>query len=326
MGPRYSVLLPTHDRADVIGWAIRSVLGQTEPDFELLIVGDGCTDDTAEVVESFRDARIRWLDLPKAPGFGYANRNVALREARGELLAFAAHDDLLLPDHLERLGQTFDQETVEWAYSRPVWVSDDGLVVPFAVDLRQPGQLERFLTVRNGIPASCVAYRRDCLERYGYWPEDAPSQGDWIYWKSIIGGSRGANLAYVPAATTLHFRADWRTGRTWGPPPLDAWLKVASEGPWWPSALRVAVPPGEPAQAALWRLIEAEPAGWPTALRAGVAEAMDLLAWTAATVPDPVAPAPDRVQSQEQLERPRGRAAVLGRLRARFARLLGRRP
>jgi len=288
--PRFTVLLPTHNRDDVVGFAIESVLRQSEADFELFVVGDGCTDATASVLERYVDTRIRWFDLPKAPGFGYANRNVALREARGELIAYIAHDDLMLADHLSALGEAFLDPAIEWAYSRPLWVGNDGLVVPFAVDLRKPDQFARFMGQANTIPASCVMHRRDSrLAGPWFWPEDVATEGDWTLWKAITGQSAdGANLAYVPMATTLHFRADWRRDRTWGPPPLDAWLRAATENAHWPAALRVPVAGAVTPQEAFTRLMESDPA-WPAALRAGVTEAVDDLAWsTAGTLPSVV--------------------------------------
>lgn len=280
--PRFSVLLPTHDRADVVGYAIRSALRQTSQDFELLVVGDGCTDETGAVVLGFGDPRIRWFDLPKAPFFGYANRNIALREARGELIAFMAHDDLLMPDHLERFSALFDTAAVEWAYSRPVWVADDGVMVPFAVDLRDPVQLDFFLEVGNSIPASCVVHRRACFERYGYWPEDVPGAADWEYWKRIIRSSGGMNIAYLPVATALHFRASWRDPAGWGPAPLHRWLSLAADQRRWPRSLRAVLTPGESPQASLLRAIEEDPDGWAATTRNGIAQATDLLAWTQA--------------------------------------------
>ena len=153
INPKFSVLLPTHNRGDVLELAIASVLAQTEPDFELLIVADGCTDNTCDVIARFNDSRIRLFNLPKAPHFGYANRNIALRESRGRLIAFVAHDDLLLQDHLELMGNLLDSSKASWGYSRPLWVSTDGIIVPFCTNLNLGDEREYFLGRRNTIPA-----------------------------------------------------------------------------------------------------------------------------------------------------------------------------
>jgi len=277
---RYSVLLPTHDRADVVGYALESVLYQTEPDFEVLVVGDGCTDDTAAVVQGFEDPRIRWFDLPKGDGFGYANRNLALREARGDLVAFVAHDDLLLDDHLEIMAKPFESPEAEWAYSRPLWVDDTGIIVPFAVDLRRPDAFDHFMDVANAIPASCVVYRRQCLEDYGYWPEDMVMTGDLDLWRRMLRPSGGANLAYVPIPTCLHFRAGWRPREVWGPAPLGEWLDQATSG-WWPDGLRRPVPGGTDPQASIWAEVRDDPTAWRERVRAATVDVIDGFAWGA---------------------------------------------
>ena len=281
MAPRWTILLPTHDRAEVVGFAIRSVLAQTVEDFELLVVGDGCTDSTAEVVTGFDDDRIRWFDLPKAPGFGYANRNVALREARGEFVGFMAHDDLYFPDHLELMEGLLARPGVEWAYSRPLWIDDDGTIVPFAVDLRRPAELERFLNKGNRLPASCVVHRRDVLERVGGWPEERMQAGDWVLWTRMVGPAQGATIAYQPTPTCLHFRAIWKTGSKWGPVPLESWQRAANEG-YWPDPLCTAVPPDTLPQADVWVRIEQGGDDWLEACRSAVVSVLDGFAWDVA--------------------------------------------
>src|SRR5688572_9109316 len=185
--PTFSVLLPTHNRADVLPLAIRSVLYQTLDDFELLIVGDGCTDQTSDVVREFSDPRIRWFDLSKAPNFGYANRNLVLRKARGKYIAFMAHDDLWLPDHLELLAGCMADPRVEIAYSRPLWVIPPGLLSPGTFNLHDAATLELFVARQsNAIPASCVVHRRTCFEKYGYWNEELSSCADLDLWARII--------------------------------------------------------------------------------------------------------------------------------------------
>ncbi|WP_424814555.1 glycosyltransferase family 2 protein [Roseococcus sp. YIM B11640] len=276
--PRFSILLPTHNRADVLGFAIESVLAQTEPDFELLVVADGCTDATSEVVARFGDPRIRFFDLPKAPFFGYANRNLALREAKGRLVAFAAHDDLLLPDHLELMGALMDREGCAWAYSRPLWVSTDGVVVPFATDLRVPGQMREFQE-RNSIPAAGIVHTRAALEQAGFWPEDVPSAADWILWRRMLAiDTRPPGFLRTP--TNLHFVANWKRSRFSASPEVEMLLRVADGVEWWPAILRHP-PVQELEQATLWRAMRAGGEGWVEEFRAAVEDVLDRIAWMA---------------------------------------------
>ena len=279
MAPRVSVLMPAHNRADVVEVAIESVRRQTEGDFELLVVADGCTDDTVARVSRIDDSRIRVFDLPKAPYFGYANRNVAMREARGQYLAFAAHDDLLLPDHLERLIAGLERSGKEWIYSRPLWVSTDGVIVPSATTLTNADELEEFFTTRNTIPASCVMYPRVCLDRYGYWPEDVPSAADWVHWKQIIEGGRRANFTYCPEPTCLHFSANWRKSRHAGVRDIAIALEIADAAAWWPAALRYDVPPGVPEQHVVAAAMSSGGMAWVRQVRDAVRTALDRLAW-----------------------------------------------
>ncbi len=274
---RFSVLMPTHNRADVLGYAIGSVLAQTETDFELLIVGDGCTDGTADVVGGFSDSRIRWFDLPKAPDFGYANRNIALREARGDLIAFAAHDDLLFPDHLALLSERMAEAGVDWAYSRPLFISRDGVVLPFGTNLLIDDERAYFRDKGNTIPASCVLHRRACFERVGYWPEEVRGGGDWVLWNRIIAGE--ARIGYLPVPTVFHFTAGWRNGRISGARFEAGVLAIADEASWWPESMRVAIPEGATEQAVFFDRMTEGGASWCTRFRADVQQALDRIAW-----------------------------------------------
>ncbi|MGH9365406.1 MAG: glycosyltransferase family 2 protein [Thermoanaerobaculia bacterium] len=272
--PLFTVLLPTHNRADVLPLAIGSALAQTLDDFELFVVGDGCTDGTAEVVGRVRDPRIRWFDFPKAPGFGYAHRNRVLREARGLHVAFLAHDDLWLPDHLERLCRRLEEMGADLAYSRPLWVLRDGTVAPGIFPLGDARTRSAFLRrERNEIPASCVVHRRGCLERFGGWNETLERNGDWDLWARFLEG--GAVAAFEPEPTCLHFVAAWRRDSEIGPPSLETWRRLHATPGALPEALRVPIAEGSTEQEAFWGRLGSDPAGWTLKLRDAVVAALD---------------------------------------------------
>ncbi|MDB5973572.1 MAG: glycosyltransferase family 2 protein [Nevskia sp.] len=101
--PSISIVLPTHNRARLLPRAVRSVLAQTDVDFELVVIDDGSSDGTQDVLASLPgDARIRLL-RNETPGGAAAARNRAIRSASGEWVAFLDDDDELLPDYLVRL-------------------------------------------------------------------------------------------------------------------------------------------------------------------------------------------------------------------------------
>ena len=271
--PQFSVLLPTHNRADVLPLAVRSVLNQTCQDLELLIVGDGCTDGTAEVVGDFGDSRIRWFDLPKAPYFGYANRNVALHEVTGRLVAYMTHDDLWLPDHLQLLSACLEDHDAEFAYSRCLWAGPHGALSPSFYNLNHPSTLEEFLRRPWMMPSTCVMHRRECLDKYGYLDEARSAAADWELWTRIINGGGGANFAYLPVPTCLHFRAKWRTDdQAWMP---SAWKVRRYTMGLLPPVRTVPVAKGIAAQEAIWTALSADPPRWTRDLRTAVFESLD---------------------------------------------------
>lgn len=106
--PRVSVVIPTYNHAAFIGTALSSVRAQSFADWEVLIINNHSTDDTARIIDEFRDARIRRIDFANQGVIG-ASRNVGIREACGEFVAFLDSDDQWLPDKLMRTLARMEQ-------------------------------------------------------------------------------------------------------------------------------------------------------------------------------------------------------------------------
>jgi glycosyltransferase involved in cell wall biosynthesis len=194
--PAVSVIIATYNKSAALRYAVQSVLWQTFADFELLVVGDGCTDDSAEVVASFGDPRVRWVNLPQNSGYQSAPTNEGLRLARGRYVAYLNHDDLWLPDHLRLLTEAIESSGAAAVYSILEWVltyADCYADIPHYPQAPIPPE------------ASAVLHRRDFVEQIGYWkmPHETYSVPRAEFFRRAQFAGRRFQL--VPRLTVLKF-------------------------------------------------------------------------------------------------------------------------
>ena len=108
LSPLISVVMPVHNYGHLIKESIDSVLAQTMPDFELIIVNDGSSDNSSEVARSFLDNRIKVIDFQENKGC-YPARNAGMRAAKGKYICVMDADDLCLPERLEKQYQFMEE-------------------------------------------------------------------------------------------------------------------------------------------------------------------------------------------------------------------------
>jgi glycosyltransferase involved in cell wall biosynthesis len=180
--PAVSVVLPTYNRAPLLGRAIRSVLGQSSGDFELVVVDDGSADETAEVAASFDDPRVRYVRLARNAGAAAA-RNVGIRMARGRFLAFQDSDDEWLPPKLAKQMAVFERGPsglgVVYSDMQRVW--GDGttsyLAAPDVLSGRLVSASVWFYQVCDlGVQSTVI--RREWLDAAGHFNEELPALED----------------------------------------------------------------------------------------------------------------------------------------------------
>jgi glycosyltransferase involved in cell wall biosynthesis len=120
--PAVSVVIATYNWSSVLRYSIASALRQTFDDLEVLVVGDGCTDDSEAVARSFGDRRVRWWNLEGNSGNQSRQNNFGVANARGRYVAYLGHDDLWHPSHLEELVALIERERADLAFSLAVLI------------------------------------------------------------------------------------------------------------------------------------------------------------------------------------------------------------
>ncbi len=185
MREKVSVIIPTYNREKQIGRAIRSVLSQTYEDYELIIVDDGSTDHTKEIVEQFMDDRIQYICLETNRGACYA-RNVGIQSSQYAYIAFLDSDDEWMPDKLRLQMEKIlnSPQNVGLVYCRMSGIQRNGTNRYYTPAYECPedlleGDMFRFLLWRNFIGTPTMLIRKECLEEVGGFKESLPCLQDY---------------------------------------------------------------------------------------------------------------------------------------------------
>jgi glycosyltransferase involved in cell wall biosynthesis len=202
--PRVTVVIPIYNREKYVGIAVESILSQTFPDFELLVIDDGSIDRSIAVVLSFSDPRIRLVRNHTNLGVS-TTRNRGIQLARGEYLAFLDSDDWACPERLAKQTAFLDNHPDYAAVGSWIeWMSEEGH--PLGTIKRKPTSPEEIAAWRLfqvGIENSTSMARTVVLRAYRHREEFDVSE-DFDLWARIAANHKLATLPEVLVRRRMH--------------------------------------------------------------------------------------------------------------------------
>ena len=196
MDPLVSVVMSTYNRAHIVAIAVQSVLAQSLRDFELIVVDDGSTDNTCEVISGLKDERICYVYQPNA-GLA-AGRNAGIAQAKGKYVAFIDDDDFLTPDSLaQRVEFLQNNPHVGWVSGGHALVNETGGLLGYS----RPWLNNLDLTPKMWLywcPTcpSAVMVQRDWLNQVDGFDSQQGLQEDWDLWLRLA--FAGCPMAWIP--------------------------------------------------------------------------------------------------------------------------------
>lgn len=213
--PRVSGIITAYNGEAYVADAIESVLSQTRPVDELVVIDDGSTDQTAEIVERYRSRGVR---LVKQENRGLARaRNRGITETTGDLIAFLDCDDLWVPDKTKLQVQHLVENPNVGLVTCDVWWWEGGKRSVRQQRIgRTPAATRRELTVRNCVGnASGVMLRRSVLSNAGLFDPEQIWAEDWELWMRIADHSRISIvhqplMVYRTVSTSLTQQKRWQ--------------------------------------------------------------------------------------------------------------------
>lgn len=202
--PRVSIIIPTFNRAELLSKAITSVLRQSCLDLELLIVDDGSTDNTREVVETIaRQVAIPVIYIYQENQGAPSARNHGLAVAHGEYIAFLDSDDFWLSNHLDICVSTLENDRSAGAAFTDHGITNDGkaYIRTFAsVGKNSKELLYRLVTHELVLASDAIVIRRSVFHELGDFIKDLHGAEDWEMWVRIASTFK---ILYIPQLTVI---------------------------------------------------------------------------------------------------------------------------
>jgi glycosyltransferase involved in cell wall biosynthesis len=186
--PKVSILIPSFNHAQFLPAAIESVLNQTYPNVELIIVDDGSSDNSLEIATSYatkHPAAVQVFTHANHANLGIsATVNEGFNRSTGEYFSGLPSDDMLMPDKVEKQVRYLQKHPdVDWVYAKVQCVDDEGNSLPetFGHDVTKDARPVERLIVANAVPGMSVLAPRECFARVG---EHTPNllYSDWEFW------------------------------------------------------------------------------------------------------------------------------------------------
>lgn len=195
--PLVSVLMPVFNGQKYIRFAIESILGQTFTDFELLIFDDASSDETLNVIQSYRDERIRIKHFGKRQGLAMI-RQAGVVLSKGKLIAFLDSDDYSLPDRLGFQVKYLAQHPDIAVLGSWTQIIDDNnrRLKEIWKHATLPENIKVFFLFRNCLTQSTVMMKKECFRKYGYRKEYWPAP-DFDLWTRLSHSFKIANIPRV---------------------------------------------------------------------------------------------------------------------------------
>ena len=184
--PKVSVIIPTYNRAHILGRAIKSVINQTYQDFEIIVIDDGSTDNTEEVIKSFDDERIISHLCEKNRGVAAA-RNIGIKLSKAKYIAFQDSDDVWHPNKLKKIMKVLnDFGNIDFIFSCGRIIRDREIVGYTGnnswINKSSKKELISKLFMADFIPTQGSVVKKDKIIKVGGFDESFPSASDYELW------------------------------------------------------------------------------------------------------------------------------------------------